>query len=196
MDWEVQWQRNHTSKKQKPTSWGRRKTSDRCVESDYGETYGAKRSRACRTSTSTSSQKKDFPTWRQSSRKPSQRASCDSYRDYKALFRDVRFKGNMENFIGELMRAKDRLEKGDPETKVSDGIMGYLLLTRCGLAEEEMKHVLGLTGGELKLSAVRRHLVELYPAGSSKRGRHSGYYVEGEEEYEEDVEPPTIYYDE
>ena len=90
------------------------------------------------------------------------------------------------------MRAKDKLERGDPDTKVSEGILGYLLLTKSGLHEDEMKHVLGLTRGELKLSAVRRHLVELYPAGSSKPRRHGAHYADDGEEYYED----DAYYEE
>ena len=60
------------------------------------------------------------------------------------------------------------------------------MLTKSGLQEEEMKHVLGLTNGELKFSAVRRHMVELYPTGSSKTRRHGAHYAEYE-----DVEDDT-----
>ena len=99
---------------------------------------------------------------------------------YRSLLQDTRLKVSMEQFAGELMRAKTRLEASDGDTKVSDGIMGYLMLTRSGLSEDEMKDVLGLTGGELKMTAIRGRMVELYPSGSSHRSRHTGF-VAGEE---------------
>ena len=90
----------------------------------------------------------------------------------------------MENFASELVRCKGKLEKGDADTKVSDGIMGYLLLSRSGLAEDEIKHVLGLTGGELKMTKLRQHLVELYPTGSSRRGHraNAAWHDDGDED--------------
>ena len=77
---------------------------------------------------------------------------------YKAFFKEVRFRGSMEMLIAEVLRNKAKLEKADVDTKVSDGIVGFVVLDRSGLDAEEQKHVLGLTSGSMKLSELRAHL--------------------------------------
>ena len=113
---------------------------------------------------------------------------------YRDLFRDTKLNGSMDTFIADLSLARNRLEKGDTDTKVSDGIMGYLTLTRCSLDEAEVKHVLRLTNGDMKLSVIKKHLIQLYPSGSYRKRRHhahvaeeadeEGYYDAGEDEGE------------
>ena len=58
-----------------------------------------------------------------------------------------------------------------PNTKVSDGMRGYWTLVRSRLSDEEIKHVIGLSGGELKLSLIRRH----HPDRKGARGAMESY---------------------
>ena len=124
---------------------------------------------------------------------------------YRQLFKESRFRGSMETYLADRVRAKNQLEHADKDTKVSEGIMGYLVLTGSGLDDEEVKHVLGLANGEMKYTGIRKHLIELYPHGSyhrAQRAHHRGYMAEDvtEEEWadaEAYMETPDLpYYDE
>ncbi len=76
----------------------------------------------------------------------------------------------METLILDIEKAASLLERSDTDTKVSDGMRGYWTLLRSHLADEEVKHIIGLAGGQLKLSRIRTHLTELYPRGSYIKG--------------------------
>ena len=76
------------------------------------------------------------------------------------------------------MKAARELEKGAPDSKASDGMKGYWTLVRSRLADEEVKHVIGLSGGQLKLSLIRQHLTELYPRSSYKSGGPRAYLAD------------------
>ena len=47
---------------------------------------------------------------------------------YRGFFADVVLKGDVETLIYDIEKAARELEKGDPDTKVSDGMKGYWTL--------------------------------------------------------------------
>ncbi len=97
-------------------------------------------------------------------------------RSFLGRFWKVLGVGGSEETLRKSRKAHAReLEKGDPDTKVSDGMKGYWTLVRSRLPDEEVKHVIGLSGGQLKLSLSRQHLTELYPRGSYKSGGPRAY---------------------
>ena len=85
---------------------------------------------------------------------------------YRGFFADVQWKNDMETLIRDLERAAAELAKGDPNTTISDGMLGYWTLVKSRLHDKEIKHLVGLASGKLDLSRLHEHLVELYPRGS------------------------------
>ena len=75
----------------------------------------------------------------------------------------------METLIRDLERAAAKLTEGDPNTTISDGMLGYWTLVKARLHDKEIKHLIGLAQGKLDLSRLREHLIELYPRGSYER---------------------------
>ncbi len=100
---------------------------------------------------------------------------------YRGFFADVTWKGDVETPIYDIEKAARELEKGDPDTKVSDGMKGYWTFVRSRLADEEVEHIIGLSGGQLKLSLIRQHLTERYPRGSYKSGGPRAYLGDAED---------------
>ena len=96
---------------------------------------------------------------------------------YYKFFQKVRFRGDMDQMIQELRRAKAELEAADTDAKVSDGIMGYHTLVISGLSPEEIKHVIGLAQNKMTLAKIEPHLTSLYPNGSYHKRRH-GYMTD------------------
>ena len=104
-------------------------------------------------------------------------------RVYRGFFNDVVWRGDMETLILDIEKAASLLEGSDTDTKVSDGMCGYWTLLRSRLADGEVKHIIGLAGGQLKLSRIRTRLTELYPRGSYKRDGHRSYLADEDESW-------------
>ena len=104
-------------------------------------------------------------------------------RVYRGFFNDVVWRGDMETLILDIEKAASLLEGFDTDTKVSDGMCGYWTLLRSRLADGEVKHIIGLAGGQLKLSRIRTRLTELYPRGSYKRDGHRSYLADEDESW-------------
>ena len=92
-------------------------------------------------------------------------------RVYRALFRDVKYKGgDVGVFFMQLETAQADLERADPLSKVSPGVLGYFALEGSGLSESEQAHVLSLTGLSIEYSRVKSVVLDLYPYGSLRGG--------------------------
>ncbi len=102
---------------------------------------------------------------------------------YRAFFADVQWKQDMETLIRDLERAAAKLTEGDPNTTISDGMLGYWTLVKARLHHKEIKHLIGLAQGKLDLSRLREHLIELYLRGSYER---QGAY-DADADYDDDV---------
>ncbi len=70
-------------------------------------------------------------------------------RVYRGFFNDVVWRGDMETLILDIEKAASLLEGSDTDAKVSDGMCGYWTLLRSRLADGEVKHIIGLAGGQL-----------------------------------------------
>ena len=102
---------------------------------------------------------------------------------YRAFFADVQWKQDMETLIRDLERAAAKLTEGDPNTTISDGMLGHWTLVKARLHDKEIKHLIGLAQGKLDLSRLREHLIELYLRGSYER---QGAY-DADADYDDDV---------
>ena len=90
---------------------------------------------------------------------------------YRNFFKEIKFGGDMDQFLTSLTQAKDELEAADEHARISDGILGWAALELAGLTEQEQAHVLGLAGNSMRFSLIRPHLESLYSKGSYSFGR-------------------------
>ena len=92
---------------------------------------------------------------------------------YLALFKEIQYRpgDSVGPVFADLERSRKDVEIGDPTVRVSEGIMGFLLLDVLQLAESEQAHILGLTGFQMSYDQVKAVVAELYPRGSHK-SRH------------------------
>ena len=111
---------------------------------------------------------------------------------YRRFFKEIRFAGDMDQFLMQLTQAKDELEAADDAANISDGILGWAALELAGLTEQEQAHVLGLAGNSMRFSLIRPHLESLYRHGSYQvRMGHAAEADDssGAESYYMDPEP-------
>ena len=89
---------------------------------------------------------------------------------YRALFKEIQYRAgdSVGPVFADFEHARKDVELGDPTVKVSEGIMGLLLLDVLQLAESEHTHILGLTGFAMTYEQVKAVVAELYPRSSHK----------------------------